>query len=72
LGGGSLIKGEVCKRNVDTGDELLAGILDAFAPIKRREDQLSRTISDIRTAAANLMVGFSNIYFKLQTFFISV
>jgi len=72
LGGGSLIKGEVCKRKGDTGDELLAGILDAFAPIKRREDQLSRTISDIRTAAANLMVGFSNIYFKLQTFFISV
>ena len=31
---------EIYKRNVDTRDELLAGILDAVARIKKREDQI--------------------------------
>jgi len=42
--------------------------LDDVARIKKREDQLRRTTHDIRTAAANLMLGFSKIYFKLQQF----
>jgi len=32
------IKSEVYKRKVDTRQELLAGILDAAARIKKRED----------------------------------
>jgi hypothetical protein len=43
------MKGEVCKRNVDTRDELLARILDAAACINKREDQLRRTTRDLRT-----------------------
>jgi hypothetical protein len=33
------MKSEVWKRKVDARDELLAGILDAAARIKKREDQ---------------------------------
>jgi len=36
------MKGETYKRNVDTRDELLAGILDATASIQKREDELSK------------------------------
>jgi hypothetical protein len=39
------MKGEIYKRNVDTRDELLAGILDATASIQKREDELRRTIN---------------------------
>ena len=46
---------------MDKPDELLAGILNAVVHIKKREDQLRRTTRDIRTVAANLMAGFSNI-----------
>jgi hypothetical protein len=38
---------EVYKTKVDTRDELLAGILDAAARIKKREDQLRRTTRDL-------------------------
>jgi hypothetical protein len=34
------MKSEVCKREVDTQDELLARILDATAHMKEREYQL--------------------------------
>ena len=37
------MKSEVYKRKVDTGDELLARMLDVAALVKRREDQLRRT-----------------------------
>jgi uncharacterized protein YodC (DUF2158 family) len=43
------MKGEIYKRNADTRDELLAGILDATASIQKREDELRRTTSDLRT-----------------------
>jgi hypothetical protein len=43
---------EVYKIKVDTRDELLARILDAAARIKKREDQLRRTIRDLRTRVA--------------------
>jgi len=33
------MKSEVCKRKVDTRDELLSRILDAADRIKKREDQ---------------------------------
>jgi hypothetical protein len=46
------MKSEVYKRNVDTPDELLARILDAAACIKKREDQLRRTTSDLCTRVA--------------------
>jgi hypothetical protein len=37
---------------VDTRDELLARILDAFARIKKREDELRRKTRDLRTRVA--------------------
>jgi hypothetical protein len=40
------------QRKMDTGDELLARILDAAACIKKREDQLRRTTRDLRTRFA--------------------
>jgi hypothetical protein len=43
------MKGEIYKRNVDTRDELLAGILDATASIEKRDDELRRTTCDLRT-----------------------
>ena len=43
------MKGETYKRNVDTRDELLAGILDATASIEKRDDELRRTTSHLRT-----------------------
>ena len=46
------MKSEVCKRKVDTRDELLARILDAAARKKKREDQLTRTTRDLRTRVA--------------------
>ena len=47
---------KVCKRKVDTRDDLLARILDAAARIRKREDQLR----------LRLTVGFSNIYCEVQ------
>jgi hypothetical protein len=43
---------EVYKREVDTQDELLARVLDAAAPMKKRKDQLRRKTCDIRTQVA--------------------
>ena len=42
------------KKTVDTRDELLAGVLDPAARIKKkkREDQLRRTTHDFRTRVA--------------------
>jgi hypothetical protein len=56
---------QVYKRKVDTRDELLAGVWDAAARIKEREDQLRRTTRDLRTRVANCTEadgGISNIY----------
>jgi len=56
---------------VDTPDELLAGIFDAAARMRKREDQLRRTTRYLHThgsqSALRSMVGFSNIYCELQT-----
>ena len=46
------MKTGVCRRKVDTADELLARILDAAGCIKKREDQLRRTARDLRTRVA--------------------
>jgi hypothetical protein len=46
------MKSEVYKRQVDTRDELFAGILDAAARINKREHQLSRKTHDLRTRVA--------------------
>jgi hypothetical protein len=43
---------EVYKRKEDAWDELLAQILDPAARIKKRVDQLRRTIRDLRTGIA--------------------
>ena len=43
------MKGETYKRNVDTRNELLVDILDSAASIHKREDELRRTTSDLRT-----------------------
>jgi len=37
---------------MDTADELLATILDVAGCVKKREDQLRRTVRDIRTRVA--------------------
>jgi hypothetical protein len=62
------LKSEVCKRNVDARDEVLARILNATARINKREDQLRRTTRDFAhelQSALRLTVGFSNIYCEL-------
>ena len=46
------MKSGVYKRNVDTGDELLARILDAAAGTDKRPDHLRRTARDLRTRVA--------------------
>jgi hypothetical protein len=46
------MKSEVYKRKVDTRDELLAGLLDPTARIKKRADDLRRTACDFRTRVA--------------------
>jgi hypothetical protein len=46
------MKCEFYKKKVDTRDELLARILGAAAGIKRSEDQLRRTTSELRTRVA--------------------
>jgi len=43
------IKTEVYQINVDTQDELLAGILDSASRIKNLEDQFRRATRDLRT-----------------------
>jgi len=45
-------KRKVCKRKVDTPDQMLARSLDAAANTKNREDQLRRTTRRLRTRAA--------------------
>jgi len=42
------MKSEVCKRKVDTRNELLSLILDATNRIKKREDQLRRKTRDLQ------------------------
>ena len=59
------MKSAVHKTEVDTPDELLAGISDAAGCIKKREDKLGRTSRDLHTelrSAVRLAVRFSNIY----------
>jgi hypothetical protein len=46
------MKCEVYERKVNTGDEPLAGTLDAAAGTKKREDQFRRTTRDLRTRVA--------------------
>jgi hypothetical protein len=46
------MKTEVYKINVDTRDELPAGIMDAAAHIMKRGDQLRRTKCDLCTRVA--------------------
>jgi hypothetical protein len=56
------IKSEVCERNMDTRDELLARILVAAALIKKREDQLRRTTHDLRTRVVNCIEADGGIF----------
>ena len=66
---------------MDTTDELLARILNAAAPIKKREDRLRRTTRDIRTRVAkytevgggileNLLSAVTNLSFLCNKFVI--
>ena len=48
------MKGEVYKRKVDTPDKPLAGILDAAACVKKREDQVRRTTRDLHTPSCKV------------------
>ena len=43
------MKSHVYRTKVDTRGELLAGVLDAVASIKKREYQLRRKTRDLRT-----------------------
>jgi len=47
-----LMKSEVCRKKVDTRDELLANILDVIACIKERQDALRRTTRHVFTRVA--------------------
>jgi hypothetical protein len=47
------LKRKVKERKVYTGNELLAGILDAAAGVNKLEDQLRRKTRDLRTRVAN-------------------
>ena len=47
-----LDKKRIDKRKVDTGDDLLAHILDAAARTKKREDKLRRITREFRTRVA--------------------
>jgi hypothetical protein len=49
---GAWMKNEVYKRKLNTWDEFLARILDAAAPIEKREDQLRGITRDLRTGVA--------------------
>jgi hypothetical protein len=53
------MKSEVWKREVVTRDELLARNLDAAVRIKKREDQLRRTTSELRTRVVTLQNSIS-------------
>jgi hypothetical protein len=62
------MKSEVCKRKVATWRDPLASILDAAAPIKKREVQLRRKhtiFAHELQAALRLTVGFSKIHYEL-------
>jgi len=48
------LKSEVYGRKVDTRDELFARILDVAACIKKHEDQLRRTIRDLRKTSCKV------------------
>jgi len=59
------MKSKVYKRKVDTRDEMLAGILDAAACIKERNNKLRRTTSNLRTEVQSALwftVEFSKVY----------
>jgi hypothetical protein len=62
---GSGWRAKFTKETVDTADELLARILDAAACIKKREDQLRRTTSDLRTRVAKWTEADSGIFERL-------
>jgi len=47
-----LMKSEVCRRRVDTRDELLVNILDVIVCIKERHDALRRTTRHVFTRVA--------------------
>jgi hypothetical protein len=69
------MKSDVYKRKVDTWYELLARILDAATRIKKREDQLRRTIRDLRTRVAKCVEvdgGILELIAKCNKFVISV
>jgi len=46
------MKSEVCKRNVHTGGEFLASILDTAARIRKCGDHLRQTTLDVLTGVA--------------------
>jgi hypothetical protein len=46
------MKSEIYKSKVDARDELLARTLDAFARIKKREDQVRQMTRALRTRVA--------------------
>ena len=57
-----LMKGEVYKRKVDRPDELLASILDAAAPVKKREDQARRSKRGLRKRVAKCAEADGGIF----------
>jgi hypothetical protein len=59
------LKSESDKRRVDTPDELLAGIFDAAARMRKREDQLRRTTCYLHTRVSKCIEVDSGIFEKL-------
>jgi len=59
------MKSEVYKRKVDTRDELLAGLLDPAARIKKPADEQHAIFAHELQSAFRLTVGFSNVCLEL-------
>jgi len=60
-----LIKGDVCKTNVDTWDEFLDRILDSAARTKKCEDQIRRKTRDLHTRGAKRIELDGGIFERL-------
>ena len=65
------MKSQVCRRNVDTRDELLTGIMDAITCMHESQDEFRRAARHALTQVAkyNSLLGIdSGITQKMSTF----
>jgi hypothetical protein len=53
-----LDEGRICKRKVDTLDEMFVRIFDSASHMKKREDKLRQETRDLRTAVSQVHTGW--------------